>query len=167
MEQLWFYLNMNTRQSYADGLCIISFLIIASLNLPPKTHQTPKVRHPNINLTVIIQLTQDIHTFVFRILDCHKTVKTFFFFKILFIHERYTQRGRDIGRGRSGFPAGSLMQDSIPGPRDHDLSWRQTLNHWATQVPQDLENIKRGNATKVHNAGTPGWITKDSKFWKT
>ena len=27
------------------------------------------------------------------------------------------------------------MQDSIPGPQDHNLSGRQTLNHWATQVP--------------------------------
>ena len=26
------------------------------------------------------------------------------------------------------------MQNSIPGPRDHNLSQRQTLNHWATQV---------------------------------
>ena len=26
------------------------------------------------------------------------------------------------------------MQDSIPGPWDHDLSQRQTLNHWTTQV---------------------------------
>ena len=42
--------------------------------------------------------------------------------------------GRDIGRGRSRLPAGSLMQDLIPGPRDHDLSWRQTLNHWAIRV---------------------------------
>ena len=48
----------------------------------------------------------------------------------------YTERGRDIGRGRSRLPAGSLVQGSIPGPRDHDLSRRQTLNHWATQGSQ-------------------------------
>ena len=42
-----------------------------------------------------------------------------FFFKILFIiHERYTERDKDISRGRSRLPAGSLMWDSIPGPRD-------------------------------------------------
>ena len=35
----------------------------------------------------------------------------------LFIHERHRERGRDIGRGRSRLPVGSLMQDSIPGPR--------------------------------------------------
>ena len=40
-----------------------------------------------------------------------------FFFKILFIHERHTERGRDTGRGRSRLPAGSPKQDSIPGPR--------------------------------------------------
>ena len=43
---------------------------------------------------------------------------------------RDTQReSRDIGRGRSRLPVGSLMQDLIPGPWDHDLSQRQTLNH--------------------------------------
>ena len=30
-----------------------------------------------------------------------------FFFKILFIHERHTERGRDIGRGKSRLHAGS------------------------------------------------------------
>ena len=55
-----------------------------------------------------------------------------FFFKDVFIHE--TQRGRDTGRGRSRLPARSPMWDSIPGPREHDLSWRQTFNHWATQA---------------------------------
>ena len=39
-----------------------------------------------------------------------------FFFKILFIHERHTQRGRDIDRGRSRLLTGNLMWDSIPGP---------------------------------------------------
>ena len=27
------------------------------------------------------------------------------------------------------------MRDPIPGPRGHNLTWRQTLNHWATQAP--------------------------------
>ena len=30
------------------------------------------------------------------------------------------ERSRDIGRGRSKLPARSLMQDSMPGPWDHD-----------------------------------------------
>ena len=47
----------------------------------------------------------------------------------LFIHERHRERGRDIGRGRSRLPAESPMQDSITGPRDRDLSRKQTLNH--------------------------------------
>ena len=51
---------------------------------------------------------------------------------------RDTERGRDIGRGRSRLPAGSMMQDLTPRLRDHDLSQRQMLNHWATQVPQYL-----------------------------
>ena len=43
-----------------------------------------------------------------------------------FIQE--TQRGRDLGRGRSRLPARSSIWDQIPGPRDHNLSRRQTLN---------------------------------------
>ena len=45
-----------------------------------------------------------------------------FIFKYLFIYswetqrQRHRERGRDTGRGRSRIPAGSLMQDSIPGP---------------------------------------------------
>ena len=31
----------------------------------------------------------------------------------LFIHERHTERSRDIGRGRNRLPAGTLMWDSI------------------------------------------------------
>ena len=54
-----------------------------------------------------------------------------FFKKYFFIYSWKTQKGRDIGRGRSRFPVGSPMQDSIPGPQDHDLSQRQTLNHWS------------------------------------
>ena len=34
--------------------------------------------------------------------------------------------------------AGGLMWDSIPGLQDHALSWRQALNHWATQASHDF-----------------------------
>ena len=66
---------------------------------------------------------------------------TFFFDllkkNILFIYSWEAERGGDTGRGRSRLPAGSLMWDFIRGPWDHyALSQRQTLNHWATQVPQ-------------------------------
>ena len=64
---------------------------------------------------------------------CGIFIFIYFFKKILFTHKRHRKRGRDIGRGRSRLPVGSLMQDSIPGPQDHDLSQKQTLNHWATQ----------------------------------
>ena len=50
----------------------------------------------------------------------------YFFLKILFIHERRTERGRDIDRGRSRLLTGSPMWDSIPGVWDHALSQRQT-----------------------------------------
>ena len=36
-------------------------------------------------------------------------------FIYLFIHEKHRERGRDLGRRRSRLPAGSLMQDLIPG----------------------------------------------------
>ena len=54
---------------------------------------------------------------------------SFFFKEFIYLLTRDTERGRDIGRGRSRCPVGSPMQDSIPGPQDHDLSQRQTLNH--------------------------------------
>ena len=65
---------------------------------------------------------------------CYLISQVTFFFKILSIHERHTKKGRDIGRGRSRLPPGSLVWNSILGLRDHDLSQRQMLNHWAFQV---------------------------------
>ena len=40
------------------------------------------------------------------------------FLKILFIHERHTERGRGIERGRSRLPAGNLMRETgLQDPR--------------------------------------------------
>ena len=51
---------------------------------------------------------------------CKEYKPTFFYFlKILFIHERHTKRGRDIGR----LPAGNPIWDLILRPQDHDLTW--------------------------------------------
>ena len=66
---------------------------------------------------------------------------SYFFLKIIYSWET----GRDIGRGRSRLPTGNLMLDSIPGPRNHDLSQRQTLNHWATQVTPEMTIIVQEN----------------------
>ena len=55
---------------------------------------------------------------------------------------RGRERSRDLGRGRSRLPAGNPMRDSIPGPQDHNLSPRQTLNHWATQVSHSCWYLK-------------------------
>ena len=67
----------------------------------------------------------------------------FFFLRLyLFTHGRHREGGRDTGRGRSRLCVGSPMRVSIPGPRDHALGPRQTLNHWATQVPQCVPNLK-------------------------
>ena len=49
-----------------------------------------------------------------------------FYFVYLFVRD--IERGRDIGKGRSRLPAGSLVQDAILGPRNHNLSRRQMLN---------------------------------------
>ena len=47
----------------------------------------------------------------------------FFFLRFcLFIHKRLRERGRDVGRGRSRLPAGTLMWDLIPGLQDRALS---------------------------------------------
>ena len=53
----------------------------------------------------------------------------FCFLDFIYLFMRDTERGRDISRGRSRLPTGSLMRDSIPGPRDHNLSQWQMLNH--------------------------------------
>ena len=52
-----------------------------------------------------------------------------FFKDLIYLFMRERERGRDIGRGRSRLPAGIPVQDSIPGPRDQDLSQSQMLNH--------------------------------------
>ena len=50
-----------------------------------------------------------------------ETRRTLFFKDFIYLFMRYTERGRDISRGRSRFPVGSLMQDSVPGPQNHNL----------------------------------------------
>ena len=52
----------------------------------------------------------------------------FIFKDFICLFMRDTERGRDVGRGRSRLHAGSLMQDSIQGLQDHALSQRQMLN---------------------------------------
>ena len=75
-----------------------------------------------------------------KIIRFNRTLHLNFIFNdYLFIHERHRERGRHTGRGRGRFPAGSLMQDSIPGSRDHNLSQRQT--------PQPLSHP---GASRIH-----------------
>ena len=53
----------------------------------------------------------DFHHLVLHRPTCCFSIRTsilFYFFKILFIHERHTERGRDIGRGRSRLPDAGL-----------------------------------------------------------
>ena len=56
----------------------------------------------------------------------------FIFLKIvLFIHERHTQRERQREKQA---PCGEPNEELDPEPRDRDLSQKQMLNHWATQL---------------------------------
>ena len=64
-------------------------------------------------------LNPDFDAYIQMIL-AHQFLHLLFSF-YLFIYFLF-MRGRDIGRGSSRLPMGSLMWDSIPGPRDHDLS---------------------------------------------
>ena len=57
----------------------------------------------------------------------------FFFFKILFIDSWETERGRHRQREKQT-PHGEPDAGLDLRPCDHALSWRQTLNHGATQA---------------------------------
>lgn len=46
----------------------------------------------------------------------------------------------------------------IPRPWDHHLSWRQTLNHWATQAPQRISLLTQAHVMK-------SWITLSRGMW--
>ena len=101
------------------------FSKVTKLNYPPmgtvihcSLHSpTPRIARYVYSLSVLLHV------------KCHLTLCVCVCLKILFIHERHTERGRDIGRERNRISVGSLMWDLIPGSRDHDLSQRQTLNH--------------------------------------
>ena len=57
-----------------------------------------------------------------------KFVFVFFLRFYLFIHERHTESGRDIGRGRSKLPVRRLIQDSISDPGSQPEPKADTLN---------------------------------------
>ena len=58
----------------------------------------------------------------------------FLFKDFIYLSVRDRKRGRDTGSGKSRLPPGTPTWDWIPGPQDHALSQRQTLNHWATRA---------------------------------
>ena len=89
-----------------------------------------KYKHGQLSLTSPVYDLENLFFLIWQ----------FIFLNILFIHERHTEtereseRGRDTCRGRSRLLAGSPMGDSVLELRDHNLSPRQMLNRWATQV---------------------------------
>ena len=56
----------------------------------------------------------------------------------LIIHERHTERGRDLVRGRGRLPVGSLMWDLISGLQDHVLSQDRCLTTEQPSHPQKI-----------------------------
>ena len=63
-----------------------------------------------------------------------------FFFKILFIYSRDTEREAETwAEGEAKGP----MWESIPESQDHALRRRQMLNHWTTQASQVIGFIKQ------------------------
>ena len=73
----------------------------------------------------------------------------FFFLRFyLFIHERHTERGRGVGRGRSRLLTGNLMWDSIPRPgsRPGQKADAQPLSHPGIPVVDyfELEGLEMG-----------------------
>ena len=67
------------------------------------------------------------------------TLELFFFFNFIYLFGRENMSGgsrRQKEREKQApCRAKSLMRGLIPRSWDHDLSQRQTFNHWATQVP--------------------------------
>ena len=61
-----------------------------------------------------------------------------FLLLLLFCFERWETKSK----GRRRLLIGSLIWCSIPGPQGHDLSQRQMLNHWTTQVSLSLSSKK-------------------------
>ena len=56
------------------------------------------------------------------------SVSKTFFKDFIYLFMRDKEREAETGRGRSRFPVGSPMWDSIPRLWDHNLSQRQMLN---------------------------------------
>ena len=59
-----------------------------------------------------------------------------FFFSFIYSFMREGETGRDPSRGRSRLPAGSPIQDSIPGPRGHALSQGRCSTTEPPRCPQ-------------------------------
>ena len=75
------------------------FIYLCNLYTPCGLELNPKIK------CLIVLLTESDWHLLFTFLK-----------KISFIYSWETQRGRDIGRGRSRLPTSSPMWDSIPGP---------------------------------------------------
>ena len=94
-------------------------------------------------ITMFNNIEEQIYLFIYYLF-----ILTFY----LFNHERHTERQRDRQRENQA-PHRSLMWDLIPGPWDYTMSWRQTVNHWATQAPLNLFFLIAGVFTYIWQTG--------------
>ena len=92
------------------------------------------------------------------------------FFKVfiyLFMRDTQRKRGRDLGKGRSRLHARKPDARLDPQTRDHALSQRQMLNHWAIQTspssgfdwwhslchPEDFQKLRWWDASGDRKVG--------------
>ena len=94
----------------------------------PELHAEPKVDAQRLSHPGVPGMYSE-HSILTVEVHCQKIHRNLFFFFLrfyLFIHERHREQQR---HRQKSLPEGNLMQYSIPGPQDHDLSQRQKLNH--------------------------------------
>ena len=95
----------------------------------------------NQSLLLSFQYTAQGIATLGRLINFTHCLPIFFFLRFyLFIWETETEIARESMSGEQRdkqalHREGSLRRGWIPGPQNHDLRWRQKLNHWATQVP--------------------------------
>ena len=122
--------------------CLLSLCIQSTALQNPNRHlQLSMTKHELLNFLLFICRLPRLRWWKFYPSSslCQNLRKIYIIFKdFIYLFMRDTDWEAEIGRGRSRLPVGTLMQDLNLGPRDHNLSQRQTLNHWATQASQKI-----------------------------
>ena len=95
------------------------------------------------------------------------SVYIYIYLKILFIHDRHTERGRDTGRGKSRLLTRSPVQDSTPGPgsRPEPKADAQPLSHPGVpslQFNKHLLYARYSTALRADKFRSVGYSTAES-----